>query len=76
MPVWGREENIPLVIDAALGPRYSVDGIVRLFQAATRCINLQVRDRPPMSQVLPMVRHAAAQPLREFSPVKRRRSNV
>ncbi|CAA7032120.1 unnamed protein product [Microthlaspi erraticum] len=73
-PVWSRQENIPLVVDVALGPRYSRDGLVRLFETARRCINVQARDRPPMSQVLPLVRYAAAQPLGKVSKMKRSRS--
>ncbi|CAN8252670.1 unnamed protein product [Cochlearia groenlandica] len=59
-PVWSKEENVPMVMDVALGTQISVQGSIRLFEAARMCINPQVLARPDMDFVESMVRDAAA----------------
>ncbi|EFH39216.1 kinase family protein [Arabidopsis lyrata subsp. lyrata] len=73
MPVWTRLEYAPMVVDVALGNKYSVEGLNRLFQTARMCINAQALERPAMDFVETMVREAAAFPvLPEETPVTER----
>ncbi|AED97274.1 serine/threonine protein kinase-like [Arabidopsis thaliana] len=72
MPVWTRLEYAPMIVDVALGNKYSIEGLNRLLQTARMCINPQALERPAMDFVETMVREAAAFPVPKEPLVKER----
>ncbi|CAH8272576.1 unnamed protein product [Arabidopsis lyrata] len=73
--VWPRLEDAPVQVDVALGYRYSVEGLKKIFDTARMCIKAEPLERPTMSDVEAMVLKAASFPVQVPPPqVKRRRS--
>lgn len=72
VPIWARLEYAPVVADVALGKKYSVEGLNRIFQTARMCINAQPLERPAMDFVETLVREAAAYLASEEPQVKER----
>ncbi|EOA14463.1 hypothetical protein CARUB_v10027672mg [Capsella rubella] len=70
MPVLGRLEYAPVVLDVALGKKYSAEGLNRIFQTARMCINAQPLERPAMDFVETLVREAAAFPVQVVPEAK------
>ncbi|XP_024008496.1 serine/threonine-protein kinase PBS1 [Eutrema salsugineum] len=76
MPIWGRKEYLPLVIDTALGYNFPVDALHSLFFATRMCIDAQALARPSMAFVENMIREAASYPVTELIPVIERRHSI
>ncbi|KAG7552355.1 Protein kinase domain [Arabidopsis thaliana x Arabidopsis arenosa] len=73
--VWPRLEDAPVQVDVALGYRYSVEGLKKIFDTARMCIKAEPLERPTMSDVEAMVLKAASFPVQVPPPqVKRRHS--
>ncbi|CAN8244386.1 unnamed protein product [Cochlearia groenlandica] len=72
IPVCGRVQNMPMVVDVALGNRYPEEGLISLFLVASMCIDPQVSARPDMGFVEDMVRLAAAHKVPERPTVTKR----
>ncbi|XP_019086921.1 PREDICTED: serine/threonine-protein kinase At3g07070-like [Camelina sativa] len=70
--VWARYGDVPEAADTALGNAYSVEGFKRIFQIARLCISADPKARPPMRDVVTMVRQAAVFPVRVVPLVERR----
>ncbi|XP_010446211.1 PREDICTED: serine/threonine-protein kinase CDL1-like [Camelina sativa] len=69
--VWARYGDVPEAADTALGNTYSVEGLKRIFQTARLCISAEPQARPPMRDVVTMVRQAAVFPVRVVPLVER-----
>ncbi|CAL9244328.1 unnamed protein product [Arabidopsis halleri] len=70
-----RLEDAPVKVDVALGYRYSVEGLKKIFDTARMCIKTERLERPTMSDVEAMVLEAASFPVQVPPPqVKRRHS--
>ncbi|XP_019095664.1 PREDICTED: probable serine/threonine-protein kinase RLCKVII [Camelina sativa] len=77
MPVLTRLEYAPMVVDVALGKKYSAHGLNRIFETARMCLNAQPLERPAMDFVETLVREAAAYLVPEEHPqVKERRCST
>ncbi|XP_006280584.2 probable serine/threonine-protein kinase PBL7 [Capsella rubella] len=64
--VWGRFGNASesvMTADTALGNRFSVEGLRRIFETAFMCIKEEPRARPAMADVVQMVLGAANFPV-------------
>ncbi|XP_019086918.1 PREDICTED: probable receptor-like protein kinase At3g55450 [Camelina sativa] len=72
-----RLEQSPIVVDVALGKKYSAQGSNRIFETARMCLNAQPFERPAMDSVETSVREAAAYLVPEEKPqVKDRRCST
>ncbi|XP_010446209.1 PREDICTED: probable serine/threonine-protein kinase RLCKVII [Camelina sativa] len=72
-----RLEQSPIVVDVALGKKYSAQGSNRIFETARMCLNAQPLERPAMGFVETLVREAAAYLVPEEKPqVKDRRCST
>ncbi|KAL0729428.1 hypothetical protein Bca4012_025521 [Brassica carinata] len=72
--VCSRGDNIPLVVDSAMGNRFPGEGLIKLFQTALMCVDPQLLARPEMRFVESMVNDVAVYEVPKFPTLTRRHS--
>ncbi|KAF8061218.1 hypothetical protein N665_1210s0001 [Sinapis alba] len=69
-----RGDNIPLVVDSAMGNRFPGEGLFKLFQTALMCVDPQLLARPEMRFVESMVSDVAVYEVPTCPTLTRRHS--
>ncbi|RID73923.1 hypothetical protein BRARA_B01046 [Brassica rapa] len=72
--VCSRGDNIPLVVDSAMGNRFPGEGLIKLFQTALMCVDPQLLARPEMRFVESMVSDVAVYEVPTCPTLTRRHS--
>ncbi|KAJ0245907.1 Protein kinase superfamily protein [Hirschfeldia incana] len=72
--VCSRGDNIPLVVDSAMGNRFPEEGLIKLFETALMCVDPQLLARPEMRFVESMVSDVAVYEVPSCSTLTRRHS--